>query len=131
MPPMWNFARTWWAGHLLDARYMPELGRALRGFVETRLDDWLRDRGASVQPIFSYVNKVDVCAKARRWYKNGSDDGLVAALDEIIDRRVKELVAEAVQSPEMFLPWELPRIKVWSTANGYMPDEEEHNQEDA
>ncbi|EMD30977.1 hypothetical protein CERSUDRAFT_127686 [Gelatoporia subvermispora B] len=124
IPEMWEYAKWYWDNHVRNARYTPELGRALRGFVEMHLENWLRkkhpwDFGWDV------VALVDVCAEVHTWYKkNGPDDGLAAALDTIIDRRVKEIVAEAAQSPDEFLHFQLKRINVWAK-KGYTPDDED------
>ncbi|EMD36662.1 hypothetical protein CERSUDRAFT_114588 [Gelatoporia subvermispora B] len=113
MPPMWEYARHYWDKHLVQARYTPELGQSLRGFVETHLEDWLRlvePWGAS---DWHKALMTNYCAKVRNWYEeNGPDDGLVPMLDEILDRRVKEIAAEANQLPGTF-DWNWGHIKAW------------------
>ncbi|EMD32020.1 hypothetical protein CERSUDRAFT_99725 [Gelatoporia subvermispora B] len=114
MPRMWVYAGLRWDGHLGVARYTPELGRALRGFVETHLEDWLQKKDTWDSP-WDMAPLVDFCADVRTWYKNnGPDDGLAAELDTIIDRRVEEIVAEAAQSPDKFRDRHLKQIKVWA-----------------
>ncbi|EMD36691.1 hypothetical protein CERSUDRAFT_94965 [Gelatoporia subvermispora B] len=86
LPQMWNYAIGHWDVHLLQARYTPELGRALRGFVETHLEHWLRKRGAWSNSYRTKMTPVNDCVRVRSWCEeNEPDDGLVAALDDIID----------------------------------------------
>ncbi|EMD30976.1 hypothetical protein CERSUDRAFT_120240 [Gelatoporia subvermispora B] len=124
MQKMWEYAGSCWDVHLCDAQYTPELGRALWGFVKSHLKDWLQKKGAWSFGSINVVRLVDYCAKAHSWCKqNGPDDELVAALDTIIDRRVKEIVVEAAQSPYKYFG-DPDRIKVWAK-RGYMPIEED------
>ncbi|EMD36666.1 hypothetical protein CERSUDRAFT_114603 [Gelatoporia subvermispora B] len=114
MPPMWDYARRQWDDHLVEAQYTPELGRSLRHFVETHLEDWLR----SVEPWgvsrWSKVAVTNACAGVLGWYKeHGSDDGLVAMLDAILDGRVKEIAAKVNESPAEFDWTDFERIKAW------------------
>ncbi|EMD32016.1 hypothetical protein CERSUDRAFT_108969 [Gelatoporia subvermispora B] len=122
MPEMWGYAILRWDDHLCDARYTPELGRALRGFVETHLEDWLQQK-APWDSHYGAALLVELCREVRTWCKmDGPDDGLVAALDTIIDRRVKEIVAEAARGPDEYLG-DPDRIKVWAE-KGYTPEGE-------
>ncbi|EMD36659.1 hypothetical protein CERSUDRAFT_154945 [Gelatoporia subvermispora B] len=112
MPPMWSYARSYWSYHLVAARYTPELGRSLWRFVETHLEDWLRSVGPWVNGPQYYVSLTNACARVLGWYKeHGPDDGLVEMLDEILDRLVKKMAAEANQSPAEFDWREFKRIE--------------------
>ncbi|EMD30767.1 hypothetical protein CERSUDRAFT_78633, partial [Gelatoporia subvermispora B] len=134
MPRMWEYAIRCWDVHLCDARYTPKLGRALRGFVETHLENWLQ-KEAPWDSHYGAALLVELCREVRTWCKkNGPDDGLAAALNTIIDRRVKEIVAEAAQSPDKFADRHRKRIKVWAK-RGYTPyrepdEEDEERLED-
>ena len=79
-------------------------------------------KGAQLVPGRSYYSPYRDCVALRPdEQKNGPDDGLVATLDEIIKRRVDEVVVEAEQSPETFESWELRRINGWAETGYTLP----------
>ncbi|OCH85419.1 hypothetical protein OBBRIDRAFT_891195 [Obba rivulosa] len=120
---VWVYARTCWDDHLCDGRYTEQLGRSLRRFAETHLEQWITGVEPWARPFARETGAVVSVCRVREWYKenNGPDEGLVMLLTSIINKRIRGLVAQASQSSSSFDEDELDQIKSWKEAGGYTP----------